>query len=91
MVRIPAACLAGLFSTFFGFCIFCLLLYNVVPPLTTGVQMQRRIESFFEEGPYDKQYRPVRPGAISPHLRHAAVAAEDGRFYEHGGIDWLAV
>ena len=29
--------------------------------------------------------------ALSVHLKHALVAAEDGRFYEHGGIDWVAV
>jgi len=78
-------------STYFGFCTFCLVLYNVVPPPTTGVQIQRRVESLLDAEPYDKQYRPVPPEAISRHLRHAVVAAEDGRFYEHGGIDWEAV
>lgn len=78
-------------STYYGFCILCLLLYNVVDPPTTGVQMQRRIESWFEDAPYTKHYRPVARAALSPHLRHAVVAAEDGRFYEHGGIDWEAI
>ncbi len=78
-------------STYIGLCTLFLLLLNVVPPPTTGVQMQRRVESFFEEAPYRKTYHPVPPSAISKHLRHAVVAAEDGRFYEHGGIDWEAV
>jgi monofunctional glycosyltransferase len=28
---------------------------------------------------------------ISGHLRRAVIVAEDGRFYEHGGVDWLAL
>ncbi len=78
-------------STYVGFCTFCLLVFNVVTPPTTGVQIQRRVESWFEDAPYAKHYRPVPRPALSVHLRHAVVAAEDGRFYEHGGIDWEAV
>ena len=25
---------------------------------------------------------------ISPELQHAVISAEDGRFYQHHGIDW---
>ena len=78
-------------STYYGFCILCLLLYNVVDPPTTGVQVQRRIESWSEEASYTKHYRPVSRDALSSHLRHAVVAAEDARFYGHGGIDWQAI
>ena len=28
---------------------------------------------------------------ISPHLIHATLASEDNAFYEHGGVDWLAM
>ncbi|MFX6035599.1 biosynthetic peptidoglycan transglycosylase, partial [Acinetobacter baumannii] len=28
---------------------------------------------------------------VSPALRHALVASEDRRFYQHSGIDWSAV
>lgn len=28
---------------------------------------------------------------ISPNLKRAVLAAEDDRFYQHGGIDWLAL
>ena len=55
------------------------------------VQVQRQLEALGEEAPYDRTYRPVAGEALSPHLKHALVAAEDGRFYEHGGIDWDAV
>lgn len=80
-----------LVSTYFGFCTLCLVAYNIIPPPTTGVQIQRRIESFFEDDAYSKRYQPVSRSKMSAHLRHAVVAAEDGRFYEHGGIDWEAV
>ena len=73
---------------YYGLCTLCLLLYNVIDPPTTGVQMQRRVESWFEDDDYTKRYEPVSRETLSPHLRHAVVAAEDARFYEHWGIDW---
>jgi monofunctional biosynthetic peptidoglycan transglycosylase len=59
------------------------------PPLTTGVQVQRRIESLVEWKPYTKQYTFVPLRQISSHLVHAAIAAEDARFFQHNGIDWV--
>lgn len=85
------ATVAGLFATYYGICALCLLLFNVIYPPFTGIQVQRRLESFFEEEPYEKRYRPVPMSQISEHLPRAVVAAEDGRFYEHGGVDWEAV
>ncbi len=76
---------------YLGLCTLCLLLYTVVNPPTTGVQIQRRIESLFEEESYTKRYTPVARDALSPNLRHATVAAEDTRFFEHSGIDWQAI
>jgi monofunctional biosynthetic peptidoglycan transglycosylase len=60
-----------------------------LPPLTTGVQIQRRVESLVAWKPYTKQYTFVPLRRISPHLAHAAVASEDARFFEHNGIDWV--
>ncbi len=77
--------------TYLGACFLLLVLYNVVTPPTTGVQIQRRVESFFEEKAYEKKQDLVSGTDISAHLRHAVVAAEDGRFYEHFGIDVEAV
>jgi 1A family penicillin-binding protein len=37
--------------------------------------------------PLDEQRRDVSLDQISPHVRHAVVAIEDHRFYEHPGID----
>lgn len=87
LVALPLA--AGV--SFLGFCALLLAFYAVVPPPTTGVQIQRRVEALVSGEPYSKQYRPVARSRISAHLGHAVVAAEDGRFYQHGGVDWQAV
>jgi penicillin-binding protein 1A len=34
---------------------------------------------------------PVSFDQISPEMRKAMVAAEDRRFYQHGGVDWIGV
>ena len=62
-------------------------LRSVNPP-TTGVQMQRRIEAWMRHTPYRKRYTFVPLAKISPELQHAVISAEDGRFYQHHGIDW---
>jgi monofunctional biosynthetic peptidoglycan transglycosylase len=79
--------LAGLYFTW-GICLFAL---RFVDPFTSGVQIQRRVESVFRRGSYRKRYRFVPLTRISVELQHAVIAAEDGRFYEHHGIDWKAV
>jgi monofunctional biosynthetic peptidoglycan transglycosylase len=59
-----------------------------ITPITTGVQMQRRVEAWISWSDYDKHstFGPLEQ--ISAHLSHAVIAAEDGRFYQHSGIDW---
>jgi monofunctional glycosyltransferase len=57
-------------------------------PPTTGVHIQRRIEAKIAGKPYRKRYTFVPLEKISPQLQHAAIAAEDGNFYKHHGIDW---
>jgi len=63
-------------------------LRNFNPPTTT-VQIERRIEAFREHRPYHKRYEFVALRRISLNLQHAAVAAEDGRFRQHHGFDWV--
>lgn len=72
-------------------CCLGLLALRWTDPLTTGVQVQRRIEALLARKPYHKSYRPVPMSQISPQLQHAAIAAEDTHFYKHHGIDWQAV
>ncbi len=77
--------------TYLGFCMLCLTAYTLIFPLTTGVQVQRRIEAVVSGSAYSKAYDPTPMAEISRHLPHAVVAAEDGRFYVHAGIDWEAI
>jgi len=65
-----------------------LLSLRYIDPPTTGVQIQRRIESLFTPGAYKKRQTFVPLRRISPQLQHAVIAAEDGNFYKHYGIDW---
>jgi len=77
-----------------GLCAFAtggLIALRWVDPVTTSVQIQRRIEAWAHDQPYRKQFRFVPLSQIALNLQHAVVAAEDGRFYEHNGIDWKEV
>lgn len=69
-------------------CLLLLLGLRWIDPPLTAVHVQRRLESLFEAGPYRKSYTFVPLSRISLHLQHAVIAAEDGRFYLHRGIDW---
>lgn len=80
-----------LLCTYYGFCTFLLVLYTVVYPPVTGVQVQRQVEGLLEGRWLEWRYDPVPLGEISAHLTHAAIAGEDSRFYEHFGIDLEAV
>ena len=60
-----------------------------IDPPTTMVQIQRRVEAAIHRRPYRKRYVFVPIGRISKELQHAAIAAEDERFYQHHGIDWI--
>lgn len=72
-------------------CCLGLLYLRWLPPLTTMVQIERRVEAIGSGKSYRKQSCWVPLSGISPHLRHAVIAAEDGRFYQHHGIDWNQV
>ncbi|HYV62779.1 MAG TPA: transglycosylase domain-containing protein [Bryobacteraceae bacterium] len=65
-----------------------LLALRFIDPPTTGIQIQRRIESLFTPGAYKKRQTFVPLRHISLQLQHAVIAAEDGNFYRHYGIDW---
>jgi len=60
-----------------------------IDPPTTAVQMQRRISAMVHDRPYHKRYEFVPLARISLSLQHAVVAAEDGRFRQHHGFDWI--
>ncbi len=60
-----------------------------VDPWTTMVQIERRAQALRTHRPYKKRYEFVPLSSISLNLQHAVVAAEDGRFRQHHGFDWV--
>ena len=75
-------------ALFYGLVLLSLLYLRWLPPLTTMVQTQRRVESWFERGPYTKRMTWVDMASLPRHVPHAVIAAEDARFYEHHGFDF---
>jgi len=73
---------------YFIFCIAGLIYLKFADPVTTMVQLQRRDEATIQNKDYRRQRTPVPLSKISLQLRRAVIAAEDGRFYQHGGVDW---
>jgi monofunctional glycosyltransferase len=69
-------------------CVAGLVYLRFLPPLMTGLQLQRTVERMIDgERPVrDCQWRSM--DRISPHLPRAVVAAEDARFFQHRGFDW---
>src|ERR1051326_1691377 len=90
-IRTILLLIAGSVVAFYAVCIAALAALRWMPPPTTAVQTQRRVETWWRHRPYHKRYVFVPLGRISPDLQHAVIAAEDGRFYQHRGIDWLEV
>jgi monofunctional glycosyltransferase len=68
-----------------------LVLLRWIDPVFTMVQAQRRVESWFAKGPYEKRRVQIPLKRVSLDLQHAVIAAEDARFYQHNGIDWQVI
>ena len=62
-----------------------------IDPPTTALQIERRLQAWIHDKPYQKRFQFVPLTEISPNLQHAVIAAEDGRFYQHHGFDWHEV
>lgn len=80
-----------LFIVVIGYLVACMLLlvaYRFIMPPVTGVQLQRIVESAFTGDAPLLRYQPVPSDAMVASVRHAAIAAEDGRFYTHNGFDF---
>ena len=80
-----------LVAAFWILCLLELVALRWIDPPTTTVQAQRRVEAWLRHQPYRKRYDFVPLSRIAPDLQHAVIAAEDGRFYQHHGIDWTEV
>lgn len=73
---------------FYVLCMLLLIVYRFVPPPTTGVQIQRRVEALVTGRDYSKQRQRLALEDMSTHLPRAVVAAEDGGFWSHNGFDF---
>jgi monofunctional glycosyltransferase len=90
--RLLRAIILGIVALVIGLYVLCaagIVLLRWVNPWTTMVQIERRVEAWREHRPYKKRYEFVPLASISPNLQHAVVAAEDGRFRQHHGFDWI--
>ena len=83
---------AGLIAAFYLSCTVSLVLLRTLNPLVTGVQIQRRIEAALSrDTTYEKRQTFVHLDEIPLHVQRAVIAAEDGSFYQHGGVDWAEI
>jgi monofunctional biosynthetic peptidoglycan transglycosylase len=73
----------------YALCVVGIVLLRWIDPWTTTVQTERRIQALRTHRAYKKRYEFVSLADISPNLQHAVVAAEDGRFRQHHGFDWI--
>jgi monofunctional glycosyltransferase len=73
---------------YYGLCVVGLVYLRFLPPLTTGVQVQRTVERVVGGERPLLVYRWRSTDRISRHLPRAVVAAEDARFHRHRGFDW---
>jgi monofunctional biosynthetic peptidoglycan transglycosylase len=84
VVRVLALLTAG----FYAFAIVSLFVFRWVDPPTTAVQVENAVFGWLEGR--DEPYRQsaVALESIPVEVRRAVIAAEDGSFYEHHGVDW---
>lgn len=80
--------LAAIALGWFGVCLIGLAYVRFFPPLTTALQIHRWLQYGTAPGSASG-FVPLK--ALGPHLPHAVVAAEDTRFFEHHGLDWLGL
>jgi monofunctional biosynthetic peptidoglycan transglycosylase len=73
----------------YALCALFVLALRWVDPPTTMVQIQRRLEAMRRHRAYKKLYVFVPLRRIAPDLQHAVISAEDGRFRQHHGFDWV--
>jgi len=76
---------------FYTFCLLGLVYLKFLPPLTTAVQMERRVQAMIHREDYRNRYTFVPLYRISHEFQHAVISAEDGRFYQHHGFDWKEI
>jgi monofunctional biosynthetic peptidoglycan transglycosylase len=73
----------------YALCGLGIVLLRWIDPFTSMVQIEHRVQAVRAHRPYRKHYEFVPLENISPNLQHAVVAAEDDRFRQHHGFDWV--
>lgn len=79
--------LAALAIAYLALCAVGLVYLRFLPPLVTVLQLQQWIQH--GDAPGSSGFVPLK--RLGPYLPRAAVAAEDARFFEHSGVDWLGM
>jgi monofunctional biosynthetic peptidoglycan transglycosylase len=74
-------------AAYYVFAVLLLVVYRFVSPPITGVQLQRRLESWTAGRDYRQQKRFIPYSRIPRHVAYAVIAAEDQRFWTHWGFD----
>jgi len=69
-----------------------------LPPVESlkDVRLQTPLKVYSSDGQLiaefgEKRRNPVRIEQVPPLLKQAFIASEDDRFYEHPGVDWMAI
>jgi monofunctional glycosyltransferase len=62
-----------------------------INPTSTALMEARRAQGKEQSHTIGRQWMWVPLSGISPHLRHAVVAAEDASFFTHEGFDWEGI
>jgi monofunctional biosynthetic peptidoglycan transglycosylase len=88
VLRLAAILLVAVPAGYAALCALALMVFRVVDPPLTTVQVQRLVESLTAARLPEWRRRAVPIGAVSVHLQRAVIAAEDARFREHAGVDW---
>jgi monofunctional biosynthetic peptidoglycan transglycosylase len=77
----------GVVAGYYVLCVVLLVVYRFLAPPITGVQLQRRVESWISRRAYRQEKRFVPYSRLPRHVSRAVIAAEDGRFWRHRGFD----
>ena len=80
-----------LVAGFYLFCLTALCAMRWINPPATMVQTQRRVQAWLQHKAYTRRAQWTPLSRIAPDLQHAVISAEDGRFFQHHGIDWKEV
>lgn len=83
--------IAYLISGFVILSVLTVLIYHYINPPFTPIMIIRIFEGWFDNKSTGIDYKWVSYDEISPNVFRAVIAAEDGRFMSHNGIDWKAV